>query len=297
MYSPEKNNGQLCFKKRKGLILLNLKTKDKTTIMKKVFFIGACVVLMAQIAYSQKNAKPIIASTNFTNPSELWESIGIGVLNFETDVMYIYGKIYVTPSMPDSANHKLPTLTEAYLYPLYSQFKKNKGEILPGYSGDIFLILNFNAQSVQVYKQLVTEMRPFADMLTSKIQGAEHKGKIQILIKDKSQLDKINGIKPSFLGLVGNLNDIDKNIDSEKMPLIEVNFSEITNWKGTGNIPFEDFVKIKDLVAKVHAEKKKISISNCPNNKSVAGLIKTSKADFINTQEATQMAAFLEGSK
>jgi hypothetical protein len=270
---------------------------DKTTFMKKALIIGIYVVSMFQIAYSQKNAKPIISSNNFSNSTELWESIGLGILNFETDIMYIYGRIYVTPSMPDSANHKLPTLTEAYLYPLYSQFKKNSGEILPGYSGDIFLILNFRAQPIQVYKQLVTEMRPFADMLTSKIQGAEHQGKIQILIKDKSQLDIINGIKPSFLGLVGNLDDIGKNIDSGKMPLIEVSFSEITNWKGTGNIPFEDFVKIKDIVAKVHAEKKKISISNCPNNKSVADLIKTSKADFVNTQEANQMAAFLESAK
>ncbi len=38
------------------------------------------------------------------------------ILNFEADVMYIYGKLYVTDLMPDSANHKLPTLT----LPLYS---------------------------------------------------------------------------------------------------------------------------------------------------------------------------------
>ena len=140
-------------------------------------------------------------------------------------------------------------------------------------------------------------MRPFADMLTSKIEGAEHKGKIRILIKDKSQLNKINGIKPSFLGLVGNLGDIDKNIDSGKMPLIEVDFNEITSWKGTGNIPFEEIVRIKELVAKVHAQHKKISISNCPTNKSVADLIKKSKTNFINTQQTNQIAEFFDGQK
>jgi hypothetical protein len=265
--------------------------------MKKALVIGVFVILMVQIAICQKNAKPIISSTNFTNQSELWESIGMGILNYQADVIYIYGKLFVTPTMPDSANHKLPTLTEAYLYPIYNQFKKNNGEMLPGYSGDIFLILNFSAQPVQVYKQLAAELRPFSDMLTSKIEGAEHQGKIRILIKDKNNLDKINSIKPSFLSLAGNLSDIDKNIDSGKMPLIEVDFSEITNWKGTGNIPFEDFVKIKDLVAKVHAQNKKISISNCPNNKTIADLIKTSKADFVNTPEATQMARFFEITK
>ena len=265
--------------------------------MKKTLFIGVLVVLMMQLSFSQKNAKPIISSRNFSNQSELWESIGNGIFNYQADVMYIYGKLYVTPLMPDSAKHKLPTLTEAYLYPLYNQFKKNSGEIIPGYSGDVFLILNFTSQPTQIYKQLAIEMRPFSDMLTYNIDGTEHQGKLGILIKDKSQLEKINNIKPSFLGLVGNLSDIDKNMDSNKMPLIEVDFSELTAWKGIGNIPFEDFTKIKALVDKVHAQKKKISIANCPSYKTVADLILTSKADFMTTAEATRIAGFFESAK
>lgn len=265
--------------------------------MKKAFSIGVFIVLTIQLTYSQKNLKPIISSRNFSNQTELWEAIGLGIVNYQADVMYIYGKLYVTSLMPDSARHKLPTLTEAYLYPIYNQFKKNNGEIIPGISGDVFLILNFTAQPVQIYKQLAAEMRPFSDMLTYKLEGTSHQGKIRILIKDKNQLEKINSIKPSFLGLVGGLSDIDKNIDSEKMPLIEVDFNEITKWKGTGNIPFEDFTAIKALVAKVHAQNKKISIINCPSYKTVAELIQSSKADFMNTSEANRMAGYFEPAK
>ena len=246
--------------------------------MKKALLIGVVAVLFAQMSFSQKNAKPIISSNNFSAHDELWESIGNGILNFQADVMYIYGNIYVTPLMPDSANHKLPTLTGAYLYPLYNQFKKNNGEIIPGYSGDVFLILNFSAQPIQLYKQLAIEMRPFSDMLTYSTEGKMHQGKLRILIKDEVQFEKINGIKPSFLGLVGHMIDIGKNIDSNKMPLIEVDFDEITSWKGIGNIPFEDFM-------------------NCPSNETAAELIKTSKADFINTSEALRMAEFFEESE
>lgn len=265
--------------------------------MKRTLLIGVFAVLSIHLSYSQKNAKPIISSHNFSTKVELWESIGTGILNFQVDVMYIYGNIYVTSLMPDSANHKLPTLTEAYLYPLYNQFKKNYGEIIPGFSGDVFLVLNFIAQPIQIYKQLAIEMRPFSDMLTYKAEGTEHQGKMRILIKDETQFEKINNIKPSFLGLVGKMSDIDKKIDSNKMPLIEVDFNEITSWKGTGIIPFEDFLKMKDLVAKVHTQNKKISINNCPTNKTVAELIQTSKADFINTTEAIRMAEFFIGNK
>lgn len=266
--------------------------------MKKALFIGIFALLISPATYSQTKAKPIISSANFTSQTELWEAIGNGIFNFQADVMYIYGKIYVTPVMPDDENHKFPTLPEAYLYPLYNQFKKNNSEIVPGYSGDIFLILNFTAQPTQIYKQLVAEMRPFSDMLTYyQVEGTDHQGKLRILIKDKSQLEKINGIKQSFLGQVGDLSDIDKNIDSKKMPLIEVDFNEITSWKGIGNIPFDDFRKIKDLVAKVHAQNKKISLINCPTYKTVADLVQTSKADFMNTVDATRAAGFFEVAK
>jgi hypothetical protein len=265
--------------------------------MVKKLFIGILAVLFVQLAYSQKNAKPIISSHNFSSKTELWESIGNGILNFEVDVMYIYGKLFVTDLMPDSANHDLPTLTDAYLFPLFNQYKKNIGEIIPGYQGDIYLILNISNQPIQVYKQLAAEMRPFTGMLTFELAGVKHPGKLRILIKDNSQLEKINSIKPSFLGLVGSLADIDKKADSILMPLIEVDFGEITGWKGTGNIPFEDFQKFKDVVAKVHAQNKKISIRNCPTYKPVADLIQTLKADFASTPEAIKMAGFFVAPK
>jgi hypothetical protein len=265
--------------------------------MKRAIFTGVLAIWVILSAFSQKNIKPVITSQNFSSKNDLWESVGNDIFNFQADVMYIYGKLYVTSLMPDSANHQLPTLTEAYLYPIFNQFKKNNGEIISGYQGDIFLILNISSQPIQVYKKLASEMRPFSDMLTFEFEGVKHQGKFRILIKDKTQFEKINGIKPSFLGLVGNLEDIDKDFDSNKMPLIEVDFDDITNWKGTGNIPFEDFMKFKDLVAKVHSQNKKISISNCPSNKVVADVIQTSKADFINTPEATKMAGFFEARK
>jgi hypothetical protein len=265
--------------------------------MKKAVLLLVFALGLFLLSYAQKNAKPVISSHNFEGSADLWESIGKGIFNYQADVMYIYGKIFVTPLMPDSAGHQLPTLTDAYLYPLYNQFKKNNGEIIPGYSGDIFLILNLTSQPVQVYKQLANEMRPFMDMLTYKNADSEHRGKLRILIKDKEQLQTINNIKPGFWGIVGNLSDVDKNADSDQMPLIEIDFNEITNWKGTGNIPFEDYVKIKDMVAKIHAQNKKISLINCPSYQQVADLIKTAKVDFLSTPDAIKMAGFFDADK
>ena len=97
--------------------------------MKKTFLICIFALGIVQFASSQKNAKPIISAHNFSNKTELWESIGNGILNYQADVMYIYGKLYVTPTMPDSAGHKLPTLTDAYLFTI--SLKRTKVKFFP----------------------------------------------------------------------------------------------------------------------------------------------------------------------
>lgn len=265
--------------------------------MKKTFCILLLMISYGVFAQAPKTAKPVISARNFGNQSDLWNELGKGIYNYQADVMYIYGKNYVTALMPDSANHRLPTLSDAYLYPLYNQFKKNNGEIVAGYQGDIYLIVNIAANPIQVYKQLVLDMKPFMDMLSYSLEGKKHAGKLRILVKNKQQLDAINAIKPSFLGLVGNKKDIGKTTNPEQMPVIEIDFSEITSWKGTGNIPFEDFTKFKDIVAKVHANGQKISIANCPPYKTVAELIQSIKADFVNTPDAVQMAGYMNAAK
>lgn len=257
--------------------------------MKKLIL--AILVYLSVVAVNaQNNSKPVISARNFKNATDLWESIGLGIINYRADVMYIYGNLYVTDAMPDSANHHLPTLTEAYLYPLYNQFKKNNGEILPGYAGDIYLILNFTFQPVQIYRQLAAEMRPFSDMLTYSADGKKHQGKLTILINDRKSLEKINSIKPSFLALVGTPEDLEKNADSGKMPLIEVRLNEFTTWNGLGNIPFDDFTKLRQLVEKAHAQNKKVVLTNCPVSKNIADLVKTVKIDFLATPEDQRMA-------
>lgn len=257
--------------------------------MKKIV-LAFLVYLAVWSANAQNNAKPIISARNFKSATDLWESIGQGIINYQADVMYIYGKLFVTDVMPDSAAHHLPTLTEAYLYPLYNQFKKNKDEILPGYPGDIYLILNFTFQPVQIYRQLAAEMRPFAELLTYNLDGKKHPGKLTILISDPKALEAINSVKPSFLGLLGTPDDLEKNIDSEKMPLIQIRLDELTTWKGVGNIPFEDFTKLRQLVEKAHAQKKKVVLANCPVTKNIADLVKSVHIDFLSTPEDQRMA-------
>jgi len=261
--------------------------------MKKCLLIILFAFLVVKI-YAERKVKPIIASQNFYNQNDIWDAIGKGIINFEADIMYIYGRNYVTRSMPDSINHQFPTFINAYLYPLYNQFKKNNGEIIPGFKSEIFLIVNFASTPLQVYNKLVAEMAPFKEMMTYQKDGKLIQGKARVLINDSNYYNKFKSKQNNFFGVVGKIDDIEKNFDSALMPLIEIDFEKITRWNGTGNIPYEDFVLLKNLVSKVHAQDKKLSIFNCPEEKSLFELLLKSKVDYIKIQNNINISEIFE---
>ena len=120
-----------------------------------------------------------------------------------------------------------------------------------------------------------------------------HEGKIRFLVKDKSWKDEISKDGFTCLGLVGNEDDLESTLEYFQMPMIELDFTELTTWSGVGNIPFPDFVKIKELVNKVHQKGRKLSIINCPNHKTAWDVLITSKVDFINTNDPINVCNYL----
>jgi len=256
----------------------------------KRFALVFVLFLFAGNVFAQKKVKPIIADQNFYKQNDIWEAIGFGVLNFEADLMYIYGRNYVTHSMPDSIDHQFPTFVNSYLYPLFNQFKKNKGEIYPGCKSEIFLIVNFVSTPLQVYNKLISDLAPFKEMISYQKDGNMLQGKLRILINNPDFYDKLKSKQNTYFGLVGKVEDLEKNIDSELMPLIELDFTKITSWNGAGNIPYEDFVKLKNLVNKVHEQEKKLCIFNCPDEKSLIELFNKTHVDFIKVQNFRDFA-------
>lgn len=265
----------------------------RTLIMKRktILFLA---ILISAFSMAQ-NGTQVIAYNNLHNKNAIWEMFGHGISSFQVDVMYIYGDLYVTAEMPDSANHSLPTLQDAYLFPLFSSYKKNGNtSIISGKDGDSFLILNIHNEFDKANARLKELLAPMHEFITYYKNGW-NEGKIRLLVNDKTYMKNIEEDQYVCLGIVGSQTDLDTDLHYHQMPLIEVDFSELTDWKGTGNIPFNDYIAIKSTVSKIHQKSKKISVVNCPNHEAAWEVLSTSKVDFINTNNPVNVCNFLEG--
>ena len=249
-----------------------------------------------KLSQAQELPTRIISSDNMKSKEEVWNLLGIGISNFEVDLMYIYGELFVTASMPDSANHVIPTFSDAYLFPFYSSLKKNGSSLLNGDNRESFILLKIHNEFKKSNAVLKSMIGPLKDLITYN-NGTWHEGQIRFLVKGKSFENELSRDGFTCLGLVGNKDDIDSELDNYQMPLIELDFSELTSWSGVGNIPFPDYVKIKELVNRIHQKNKKLSIINCPNHKTAWEALVSSKVDFINTNDPVNVSSFLSERK
>lgn len=256
-----------------------------------------CVMILALLfshPVVQGQVKPqVIYSGNIKSESEIGNFLSQGVHNFELDVMPIYGELYVTAIMPDSANHSKPTLRKAYLLPLFNQINGKENPEHFGSEVKSYLILNMVFGSPQVYKILRSQLSPIHDVLTYKLNDSWHLGALQVAVKDEVLKSRIHDAKRVLTGVIGNLNDRDSTFDENTMPFIEVKFSEMTSWNGLGNIPFEEYLSLKNLAADIHRKGKKICISDCPKTDEAWDVLIKAKVDFISTVDAIELQKFI----
>jgi len=96
-----------------------------------------------------------------------------------------------------------------------------------------------------------------------------------------------------FATAQGTVKDLEKNYDNKVMPLIGVDFKNEIEWNGVGKMPFDQFLKLKDVVKKSHDQGKKVRVYNCPDEENVWEVLLTGGVDFINCPNPERFSKFL----
>lgn len=239
----------------------------------------------------------LVDSKQFFSDKDIWTTFTQGVVHYESEIMYIYGEVYVADQMPDSANHSLPTFRSAYLMPIYSQFKKNGGKVHSDYDGEMYLFLNVEYDVKKTYQALWDQLKPYHELLTYRIGNEWHQGKVRVVFVGNAPMRVLQQEKICFAASQGNLDDLERNIDNRVMPLIGINFEKDLDWNGVGKMPFDQYMKFKEVVRKSHEQGKKVRVYNCPADDNVWEVLLTGGVDMISTPEVEKFAEFMKNRK
>jgi hypothetical protein len=267
--------------------------------MRKYILVSALFLIAGMMkGNAQVQAMPnMVLTQEFFSDKDIYSTFTQGVVNYEAQIMYIYGEVYVTSQMPDSATQVVPTFRSSYLLPIYSQYKKNGGKIHENYDGEMFLFLDIKFDAKKTYLKLWDQLSPYNEILTYRIGPQWHEGKLRIIFVGNAPLKVLQQERISFAGAQGNVNDLAKNYDSKVMPIIGVDFNSDLSWNGVGKMPFDEFMKFKDIIRKAHEQDKKIRVFNCPDDENVWEVLVASGVDLINCSNAINFSKFLSSKK
>lgn len=266
--------------------------------MKKSIFFAVLFLCIGIGGRAQVELMPNLVSTQeFLTNKDIWPTFTQGVVHYEAEIMYIYGEVYVTSQMPDSSAHSKPTFRSTYLLPIYSQYKKNQGKIHPNFNDEMYLFLNIKYDPKKTYQKLWEQLSPYHEMLTYRVGPQWHDGKLKVVFVGNAPMRIFQQERVCFATAQGTIADLDKNMDNKVMPLIGIDFENDLKWNGVGKMPFDEYVKLKDIVKKAHEQGKKVRVFNLPNDENIWEVIYTGGVDMISSNDPARFAKFLETKK
>jgi len=227
-----------------------------------------------------------IYTKNLTTENEIWEHITRGTANYNVRLHYLQGEFYVANQIVENRMYHFPTFRNTYLFPLFSQFKKNNHEIFSGFKDEITLFVNIQGFNSKALNTLKRQLYPYSEMLSYRKNGIAHRGKIRIILTNDQLEIRMQNNDEWFWWLQGDLNDLNEN--SPDIPVICIKLNEITSWSESGNLPLEDFMRLKELANKTHLLGKKIRIENIPDHPRLKKTLLKAGVDYFDTQNPLQ---------
>ena len=96
-----------------------------------------------------------------------------------------------------------------------------------------------------------------------------------------------------FAALDGRLPDLDTNPPPALVPLVSDNWTKFFQWRGAGALPEPERAKLRQIVARTHAQGKRLRLWAAPDNEAGWKELLEAGVDLINTDKLAELETFL----
>ncbi|WP_420147211.1 histidinol-phosphatase [Spirosoma sp.] len=232
------------------------------------------------------------AHNDYEQSRPLWDALDNGFTSVEADVHLINDTLYVAhnrPAFPNPAS----TLENLYLKPLAERIQQNKGQVMAGYDGPFYLMIDVKTDADSTYRALEKLLQRYQSLLATGKRSKNQKGDVLIVLSGNRSVSAATKMKSRYVLLDGRAMDLGKGYAPAVMPLISDAYDNQLSWRGKGDMPAGEFQKLKQLVERVHREGKKLRLWNSPEDPVVWAKLREAGVDFISTDQQELLRDFL----
>ncbi|MBD2756353.1 histidinol-phosphatase [Spirosoma validum] len=236
------------------------------------------------------------AHNDYEQSRPLWDALDNGFTSVEADVHLIGDTLYVAHDRPAFKN-PASTLETLYLKPLAERLRQNKGQVLAGYKGPFYLMIDAKTGADSTYRVLEKLLQRYPSLLTN--GSKSQPGNINVVLSGNRPIQTVVKAKKRLLSLDGRPGDLGKGYQQTVMPIVSDAYGNQLNWRGKGDISPEEIQKLRQLADRTHREGKKLRLWASPEDPLVWAKLREAGVDFISTDQLELARDFLlkEGRK
>jgi alkaline phosphatase len=247
--------------------------------MKNLFL---SVFLFCAITVSaQKRELPSMHSHNdYQQNTPFWLAFTAGATSIEIDVIFQDEKLYVAHGLEEI--HAERVIEKMYFDPL-RDLRTNDHPV-----HQVKLLVDFKTEAYSTMKKLLEITGNYPALFN------DSDSSLKLIISGNRPKQSDYSNYPSFILFDGRDPKEVSLAGGEKIGLISRNVNDFTRWRGFGEFPEADSIKLVSFISDCHAQNRKVRLWATKDNEQVYGKLIELGVDLINTDRPFQLRQFLD---
>ncbi len=188
----------------------------------------------------------------------LLEALDHGMVSIEADVFLREHQILVGHSEEELKQNR--TLDGLYLGPLRNIIEREGEKFRP-----VILLVDIKDRGEETYQALKPLLAKYSRMLTEYRDGKIIKRQVTVILSGSRPIETLRTEKQRYAFIDGRLNGKDWKDSPSLIPLISDDWNSFFSWKGKGNIPGDEYQKLKGFVDTCHKNNQIIRFWGIPD--------------------------------
>ncbi|MEU9192245.1 phosphatidylinositol-specific phospholipase C/glycerophosphodiester phosphodiesterase family protein [Streptomyces hundungensis] len=237
------------------------------------------------------------AHNDYEHTHPLYDALAHGFTSVEADIFLVEGRLLVghDPTELDPSR----TLESLYLDPLRRLIRANGGSVYGGWRRPFQLLIDIKTEGAATYRELDRRLRPYRALLSSCAHGRVRAGAVTPVVSgDRGARVPMEAQPLRYAFYDGRLDDLGSGATASFIPLISESWTDHFTWTGAGPFPADERARLRDLVARVHADHRRLRFWATPD---LAGPqrdalwreLYAAGLDWFNTDDLAGLEAFL----
>ncbi len=258
-------------------------------------FLAATATLWFASQPAHAQPTPLIqahAHNDYEHARPLLDALDHGFCGVEADIYLVDGQLLVAHDR--SQVKPARTLQALYLDPLRERVRRNGGRVFTN-GPEFTLLIDLKSNWKTTYPVLRAVLTNYTDMLTTFHEGTKRTNGITIVISGNRAKEMLAGEATRYASYDGLLADLDLSAPATLIPWISADWKMSFTWRGDGAMPEAEQKKLGDIVAKAHAQGRRVRFWGAPDNENFWRVMRAADVDLINTDNLAGVEKFLRG--